>query len=713
MHRKPFPLGPCTRLGLLPVILSALLVLIRSDVSFSSPAVQGDDPVVTPIYAIQGEGAATPYAKQRLNTMGLVTAITATGFYLQDPTGDANPQSSDGIFVYTRTRPQLKVGDCVLLQDVFVQEFYDKTELSELSSRSLQLGNFCLGGQVVPEAVPLAQLALDPAQLYERVEGMVVALPSFTAIVQGPTKRFEGEEAEVSLLDERLFPYVEGKRIFQHQAENTTALLFLSSSLGIDLPSLRWGDRIRVEPAQGEQILAIIDYNFGKYQILPLTTPRFIYAGTVLEQTQLADLPAAPAAANEFTICTFNALGLGRGTAQYVERAEYEAQLNKRALAIATQLNGCTIIGMQEIGTPAIAEELVAHLRNSFQLAYRAVSIPGPMTSNLEFPLTNTFLVRSDRVQIVDAQQRQSCSSADYEVPAEPEVCPEGQFALFNRPPLLLDVVVHGEWGEPYALTLITNHWKSKGGDEAVNVVRRMAQARHVAGLVQERLDRDANAHVVVLGDLNDYYTSEPVALLRQETEPALVHTYDFLPTLDRYTYNFNGASQVLDHMLISPAMALHVAQVDPVHINADYPYPQQTSADSVHHSSDHDPVVLRIRPGGAAWARGELRYGGVEIALLDEQGVRVTEATSDALGQFRLWNLTPGEYTVYYRLPAHLHIVQSDGVVDDTLEFKQEIRITRGENPVAGPRLQHQGVQTGFSAMLLTGAIGKQVAQP
>ncbi|MCB0099873.1 MAG: hypothetical protein KDE46_29270, partial [Caldilineaceae bacterium] len=212
---------------------------------------------------------ATSFAKQRLNTMGLVTGVTATGFYLQDPTGDDNPQTSDGIFVYTRTRPALRMGDCLLLQDVYVQEFYEKTELSELSARSLQPGNFCGTGQVQPEPVPLPQLALDPALAYERVEGMVVALPPFTGVVQGPTKRFDGNEAEISLIDEELFPYIEGQRIFQWQAENTTALMFWSSSLGAQFPNIRWGDRIRVEPARGEQILAVVDYNFGKYQLLP------------------------------------------------------------------------------------------------------------------------------------------------------------------------------------------------------------------------------------------------------------------------------------------------------------------------------------------------------------------------------------------------------------------------------------------------------------
>ncbi len=124
------------------------------------------------------------------------------------------------------------------------------------------------------------------------------------------------------------------------------------------------------------------------------------------------------------------------------------------------------------------------------------------------------------------------------------------------------DLTVTGAWGEPFALRVIVNHWKSKGGDETVNAVRREAQARHVATLVQERLDADPAAHVIVLGDLNDYYQSNAVEALRTSVQPPLVHSYDFLPPLDRYTYVFNGASQVLDHLLITANLLPLLAQV-------------------------------------------------------------------------------------------------------------------------------------------------------
>jgi uncharacterized protein len=57
------------------------------------------------------------------------------------------------------------------------------------------------------------------------------------------------------------------------------------------------------------------------------------------------------------------------------------------------------------------------------------------------------------------------------------------------------------------------------------------------------------------------------------------------LPLAERYTYVFEGNSQVLDHILLSPAWAGRVRGYDVVHVNAEY-------ADQ---ASDHDPQVVRL----------------------------------------------------------------------------------------------------------------------
>ena len=467
--------------------------------------------------------------------------------------------------------------------------------------------------------------------------------------------------------------------------------MYLSNGLFVDevndFPELGWGDEIRIDPAAGaDSVLAILAYNFGKYQLILL--PDQPIRAT---DRDFSDGQVAAASEDEFTVCTFNVLGLGQGSEQYRDADEYAAQLAKRALTIAEQLAGCTIIGLQETGKPEDVTNLADLLQSDFGLAYTAAAIEGPMTKNREFPLTNSFLVDTNRVEILEMTQEQGCSAAKYDVRYRAGDCDRGTFALFSRPPLVVELAVTGSWGEPFRLALINNHWKSKGGDETVNIVRREAQATHVASLATERMD--SGQHVVVLGDLNDFYRSGPVQILQDQ---GLVHAYSFLPALDRYTYSFNGSSQVLDHLLIAPSLVPMLAEVDPVHINADYPYPLTTDSQSVHHSSDHDPVVMRIRPTGASWLSAELLFSGIEVQLFDTQGELVASTISDEYGTVQLWDLMPGEYSIRYTAPDYYEISSKDNIIE----------LSAGPNELSPPPITHRSVQIGAFSALTAGIL-------
>jgi len=501
---------------------------------------------------------------------------------------------------------------------------------------------------------------MSPTLIFEPLEGMLVALESFTGTVQGPTKRFDSGDVEIALTVEGLSAYLPAGRVWQEQAGDMQGLLFLSGALGVELPDVAWGDRVTVGDAGETPTLAVLDYNFGKYQLLLL--PEAVVIGE--PGNKITDsLPPTPDDA--FTVCTFNLYALGRGQDQHPREDDYAQQLRKRATAIAEGLRGCTIIGLQETGTPADAENLAQLLGDEFNLPYTAVAIEGPNSSDLDFPLTNSLLARTDRVTVVDAVSSQGCSGFNFGVNFLPGACPSRQFPFFNRPPLVVDVEVSGPWGDPYPLTVIVNHWKSKSGDESVNLVRRVYQAKHVADLVQSRLDADPETHVVVLGDLNDYYTSAPVRILQELTSPALIQGYDNLSPADRYTYIFNGGSQTLDHILYSQGMQNEFAGIDPLHINADFPAYAEMDPTKIYHASDHDPVVLTLRPDGAGWIGGDVQIAGVGVELVDESGAVAAQAVSDALGEFRLWGIGPGRYRLVYAPPEGATIDAGDSLFD------------------------------------------------
>ena len=66
---------------------------------------------MTPVGTIQGAAHTSPFRGRTVATTGIVTAVDTDGFYLQDPAGDGDTRTSDGVFVFTGRKPAAAVGD--------------------------------------------------------------------------------------------------------------------------------------------------------------------------------------------------------------------------------------------------------------------------------------------------------------------------------------------------------------------------------------------------------------------------------------------------------------------------------------------------------------------------------------------------------------------------------------------------------------------------
>jgi predicted extracellular nuclease len=140
---------------------------------------------------------------------------------------------------------------------------------------------------------------------------------------------------------------------------------------------------------------------------------------------------------------------------------------------------------------------------------------------------------------------------------------------------------------------VIANHFSSKGGDEPLfgrfqpparpTEVARHAQAQSVNDFVDELVAADPSANVIVLGDINDFEFSESVDILE---DGVLTTLMDTLPKPERYSFVFEGNSQVLDQILVSNNLLDNFGiDYDPVHVNSEF-------ADQ---ASDHYPQVARL----------------------------------------------------------------------------------------------------------------------
>ena len=147
---------------------------------------------------------------------------------------------------------------------------------------------------------------------------------------------------------------------------------------------------------------------------------------------------------------------------------------------------------------------------------------------------------------------------------------------------------------------VIANHFDAKLGDQSQDgrfqfpaqssAVQRAGQALVEHNFINQILAIDKQADVVVVGDLNDYQFSPALSVLKTGTsdgsgKPTLTDLITTLPASQQYTYDFDGVSEVLDHILITKGIGKFTYQV--VHVNAEF-------ANQV---SDHDPQVVDIKP--------------------------------------------------------------------------------------------------------------------
>lgn len=149
-------------------------------------------------------------------------------------------------------------------------------------------------------------------------------------------------------------------------------------------------------------------------------------------------------------------------------------------------------------------------------------------------------------------------------------------------------------------VVVIGAHLNSKGGDQPLfgqnqppflgSVEERIELATAINGFIEEGLAQDPDLNVIVAGDMNDFEFTPALAALKGDI---LTNKVEDVPLADRFSYYYQGNSQVLDHLLVTKNLAAYT-ELDMVHINAMF-------MEEHGRASDHDPLLAQItfpKPG-------------------------------------------------------------------------------------------------------------------
>lgn len=539
---------------------------------------------VVPIPQIQGAGALSPLAGQSVSTRGVVTALHSDGLFVQDPVGDGDPTTSDGLFVFTGGPGPAAVGDLVRVAGL-VEEFATGTgerALQHPLTRIVAAGLDVIGRghSVAPTVVALPQ-AFDGE--LERHEGMLVHIPGPLVVAQN---FFLARFGQLTLGAGPRLPnptnlYPAGSpQAIATALDNDLRRLILDDGSSPQNPNptpylgtegtVRAGDTI-------DGLTGVIDYGLSTatlsgpsdYRIHPTQPPLF---------ARTHPRPASPpAVGGNVRVAGFNVLNyfstidqpgaacLPSGTRADCRGADSAAELSRQRNKLVPAILGlqADVIGLQEFennGNVAVAD-LVAQLNAAAGAgAFATVALPAQGTGS--DAIRNAIIFRPSRLTPVGAP----VSDTD---------------PVHSRPPLAQTFAAAN--GERF--TVVSVHFKSKSGCPTPETTpgydprdadrgdgqgcwnaTRVAQAQALLGFVTRLQATDPD--VIVVGDVNAYAFEDPLLAL------AAGGLHDLLERYARgaYSFVFSGQSGRLDHVLATPTLAAHATGAGTWAINADEP---------------------------------------------------------------------------------------------------------------------------------------------
>ncbi|MGH8911493.1 MAG: ExeM/NucH family extracellular endonuclease [Acidimicrobiia bacterium] len=573
---------------------------------------------LTLISAIQGSTDVSPLSGHRVEIEGVVVgdyegALPALrGFYVQEQAADwdADPATSEGIFVFHGDEETVNVGDVVTVVGT-VAEFQGQTQLGfpeELVVSST--GSVPVTVVVLPLASP---------DYPERYEGMLVTFPEPLYV----TEFFQlGRFGQVVVsgdgrLQQPTAVAEPGAAANAVQAANDLNRLILDDAVNEQNPdpivfgrngapltaenTLRGGDTVTGATGIMTYTWAGNPASGNAYRLRPVS------ADSVFDfEAQNPRPTSAPDVGGSLTVASFNVLNyfltLDQGGNQCgvvpddCRGAENQFEFDRQRVKLLAALEelDADVLGMMELeNTPGVSPEA--------DIAAGLNDLVGAGT----YAVIDAGIVGDDVIRVGMIYKPGSVTPV-----GDPAIIDYGDGR--NRASLAQTFVENAS-GEVFSV--VVNHFKSKGCDEATglnldqgdgqgcwNQVRVEAATSLVAELDSLGMGDD---DWLVIGDLNSYDHEDPVDVFKAAGYIDLVLQND---GEDAYSFVFDGQWGYLDYALASPSLVGQVTDSAEYHINSDEPsvldynddFKSQNQLDSLFapdefRTSDHDPVLVGL----------------------------------------------------------------------------------------------------------------------
>ncbi len=628
------------RMLLLAGLSAALLACGTSDdpvpstLPVCTAAVNASAPL-TDITTVQGASTTSPLVSQTVTVRGVVvgefqnqTKTQLNGFFMQQVVPDADPLTSEGIFVFapTTTVAKLTQGDYVQVQGVVAEFGAAGSTITQLAGTVTV--SVCGSGMAVKPTQITLPVASDDT--LERYEGMLVEFTQPLAVAE----TFQlGQFGQMILaLNSRQFNPTNGNASatsVQNKLErivlddgssasnpNPTPYFSAAGSAG----TRRVGDTV-------QKLTGVLSHGFGAYRIQPTVAPVF---------TENNPRPVAPPSlTGDIKVSSFNVLNYFttlRSTSATARGADTAAEFARQQAKIVEAIAGLNadVLGLEEIenNNDVATQSLVTALNAKLGAGTYAAVNSGKFGTDV---IKVDMLYKPAKVKRIGGT-----------------VLPTGAdltnyTAVSGRPPLAQRFASVAHNG---SFWFVVNHFKSKGcGTPATTTdpdvgqgcwnIARTAQANALNSFVT-KLQAGGERDVLVMGDINSYLLEDPPKVLEAAGYESLLKR---LPASDRYSYVFDGSTGAIDHAYASTTLKSQVTGVGVWHINSDEPiildYNTEFKTDdryaaTPYRASDHDPVLVALTLSADTVA--ELPILSINVPTVAIAGspttVTVTEAT-------------------------------------------------------------------------------------